>query len=246
MGDREKGLPPQADAVVRVTANEFRGRVSAQCQVSALRAGSQAFRADAQAEALALVQELRDSLSNMIQMAVSPWQKDDIAGHQGTLLVCRCFDTAQMLHQSYPAFETACGPHSDPRGGNTIVYRTPLKQLAAPFERVIFCDGLVTGQEAALAAQLFPGAAISAAPATPALEALRGAIRLSVDDMRDAYRLLRGDPRLEILPWTAAKRLAAALVLEQLQLIALEGDVPKLLPLRKCDPAESALFRWLA
>lgn len=247
MGDREQGLPPQADAIVRVTANEYRGRLSVQCQVSALRAGTVAFRADGQAEALALVQDLQDCLSNTIQVVVSPWQQEDvITGYQGTLLVCRCFDTAQALHRRYPAFETVCGQHSDPRGGHTILYRTPLHQVAAPFERVIFCDGLVTHQEAALAVQRFPGAVVSAASETPALTALRAEIRLSVEDMREIYRLLRSDIHLNALPWSAAKRLAAALVLAQLQLVVLEGDTLRLLPMRKCDPAESALYRWLA
>lgn len=245
MGERQASLPPTLDAVVRINLNAFQGRVSAQCQMSAIKAGKEAFVPNDDAQLEALLQDLRDIASNKTKAPAHFTQTDEVPGLQGGLLVCRMIETARAMHALYPDFDTAQGPHSDRRASSCIFYRTPLAQIHAPYELLIFCDGPLHDQEAAHAASLFPGATLCARHRTEELEKALSTLRLTKLELREVYRLLRQGMGVKDLSWHWVKERAALLVLEELGLIQLEGEEVHMLPMQKIDPDESALFRLL-
>ena len=242
MGDQQACLPPTIDAVVRLSLNVFRGNVSAQCQVSAIKAGKEAFAFDGDAQLAAILQDFMDIASNKAKAPARFKQVKAVTGLQGSLLVCRTIAAARAMHAKYPDFDTAQGPYSDRRAANCILYRTPLAQVRAPYELLVFCEGLLHDQEAAYAASLFPGAKLCAYQRTDELEQMIGQLKLTKEELREVYRLLRQSAGMQDLPWHKAKIQAALYVLEELELISLKGDEVCLLPMRKTDPQDSALF----
>lgn len=242
MGDQQAVLPPTIDAVVKLSLNVYRGNVSAQCQVTAIKAGKEAFVPDADAQLASILQDFKGIASNKAKAPARLTQVEAVTGLQGSLLICRTIAAAQAMHAKYPDFDTAQGPYTDRRAVNCILYRTPLAQVNAPYEKLIFCEGLLHDQEAAYAASLFPGAIISADQRTAELEQLIGFLKLTKEELREVYRLLRQSADMLDLPWRKAKTRAALYVLEDLELISLKGDEVRLLPMRKTDPEDSALF----
>ncbi len=245
MGEQQAGLPPTLDAVVRININAFQGRVSAQCQVSALKAGNEAFSQNDDAQLDALLQDLRGIASNKEKTSADFSQTDTAIGLLGSLLVCRTLETARAMHASHPAFDTAQGPLSDRRAGSCIVYRTPLSQIHAPYEQLIFCDGLMHPDEASYAVSLFPKARIRAGHRTPGLAKMLEILRLTKPELREAYQLLRCGEALQEPAFHPAKARAALYVLEELDLVGLEGEHVHLKPMQKIDPDMSRLFRLL-
>lgn len=246
MGGRQRALPPTLDAVVRLSLNAFQGRVSPQAQVAAMRAGSRAFQGDQQAERLALLQDMQAFASNVSQAPALVAPALAVEGLTGTLLICRTADTAERMHARYPDFDCATGAYSDPLGHNAVLYRVPLTAIEAPCEAIVFCDGLADGAEAALAARLFPGAGLSAAPRSAGLQALLDALRLDAQLMRDYYRHLRGGLPGDPPAWPQGRARAAALVLEQLGLIRFVDRQPVLNPMKRTDLTQSSLYRLLS
>lgn len=244
MGDRLAGLPPTMEAVLKLSLNDYQGRQSAECQIQAFRAGEQAFHPDAAREQAAILQDLQAIASNNHHGSVAALEPGPIEGYRGSLLICRCHETAEAMHQRYPAFASSAAPMDDRRGLNTILYGVALQDVRAPYEAIHFCDGLLHPAEAAYAASLFPGARIHAGAQTQGLRQQLSLMKLSVEELRVAYLKLRDGAGLDA-SWPEAKRRLALLVLEQLQLITLTDGQPRMLPLRKCDPAESRLFQLL-
>jgi len=245
MGERQAGLPPTLDAVVRINLNAFQGRVTAQCQVAAFKAGKEAFVPNDDAQLEALLQDLRDIASNKAKASADFSQTDAVIGLLGSLLVCRTIETARAMHVLYPAFDTAQGPFSDRRAISCIVYRTPLAQIHAPYELLIFCDGLLHPDEAAYAASQFHKARFRANQRTPELGKMLELLRLTKPELREAYLLLRLGRGLQDLPWHPVKARAALYVLEELDLVRLEGELVHLKPMQKIDPDVSRLYGLL-
>ena len=245
MGQRQAGLPPTVDAVVRINLNVFQGRVTAQCQVSAIKAGKEAFVPDDDAQLEALLQDLRDIASNKAKASADFSQTDAAIGLLGSLLVCRTIETARAMHAFYPALDTAQGHFSDRRASSCIIYRTPLAQVHAPYELLIFCDGLLHPDEAAYAASLFPKARLRANQCTAELEKMLDLLRLTKPQLREVYLMLLRGKSLQDLAWHPVKARAALYVLEELDLVKLEGEQIHLMPMQKIDPDVSRLFRLL-
>ncbi|MGI6691023.1 MAG: single-stranded-DNA-specific exonuclease RecJ [Christensenellales bacterium] len=250
-GSLAEALPPEIRMVFQPQVNAFRGEVTAQCVVRAVGAGRLAFRADAQGEALALLQDLKACASYRTAGGLSERSMDEPAppAPQGVLLLCRAHDTAQRLHEAYPALHKQTARLRDRKAHSAVLYRAPLQHVSGPYTTVVFCDGVLHEAELALAAGLFPGARVCARLQTAALQALHAGICLTTDELRAAYVAIRSQPGgLFSLGWGWAKALAAAWVLEELRLIQLTDDDPytaRLMDLRKCDPLESRLFRLL-
>ena len=245
MGERQASLPPMLDAVIRINLNAFQGRVTAQCQVAAFKAGKEAFVPDDDAQLEALLQDLRGIVSNKAKAPADFSQTDVAIGLQGSLLVCRTIETARAMHALYPALDTAQAPFSDRRACSCIIYRTPLVQVHAPYELLIFCDGLLHPDEAAYAASLFPKARLCANQCTAGLEKMLDLLELTKPQLREAYLLFRRGKSLQDLVWHPVKAHAALFVLEELNLVKLEGEQVHLKPMQKIDPDVSRLFGLL-
>lgn len=243
LGDRAEGMPPQLDAVVRLSLNEYAGRVSPQFQLQAYRAGEQAFLPDPAGEQRALLQDLAAIASNVSRLPAraEEWPGGDVP-LRGTLLLCRTHDTAQQMHQRWPQLGVASGDYADRRGSSAVLYRVPLAAIQAPCDALVFCDGLLGEVEAAWAAECFPEARLYAMPRAAAMEGLLAPLRLSVDELRQAYVQARRGDSLLALGWTPARAHAAALILQELGLARLEDDRLHLLPMTKRDPADSLLY----
>ena len=141
MGDRCEALPPKIDALVELGVNRYQGRVSPQCQLHAFLAGSQAFQTCPEAELDALVQDLAAMASNGLSGRVDAKPMAAPQGYRGSLLVCRSWQTAEAMHRLYPEYAVAVGPLADRRGGNTVLYRTPLAEALVPYERSTSATG---------------------------------------------------------------------------------------------------------
>lgn len=245
MGDRLPSLPPTMEVVLRLSLNDYQGRKSAECQLQAFRAGEQAFHADPIRELEVIVQELEAIASNESFGSVGALEPGPIEGYRGHLLFCRCHETAEAMHRRYPAFATAAAPVSDRRGGSLILYGRSLSDVSSPFDVIHFCDGLLHAEEAMLAARLFPDVRFHAEQQSAPLRQALGLLKLSKEELRDAYRRLRDGEALDAA-WPGQKRRLALLVLRDLNLIALIAGQPRMLPMRRCDPEESRLFQLLS
>lgn len=245
-GDRAEGMPPQLDAIVRLSLNEYAGRVSPQFQLQAYRAGEQAFVSDPVGEQRALLQDMAAIVSNISRLPAraEAWTGEEVPP-RGTLLLCRTADTAQHMHRRWPQLTTAAGTYADRRGSSAVLYRVPLDAIDAPCDTLVCCDGLLGEAEAAYMAQMFPEAKLYFMPRTEALDGLLASLRLSVDDLRLAYVQARKDGHLLNLGWQPMRAHAAALILQELNLVTLEGNLLRLLPMTKCDPADSLLYHLL-
>lgn len=247
MGEQLTGLPPTVRTVVRLGINDYQGRQSPQAQVTALQAGSLAFSSDPALERAALLQDLQQAASGgkLLNGKVASLKEDAAFPPQGALLVCRCHETALAMRERYPELNTAGGPYRDRRGTSTVLYGVSLQEVKAPVSHLVFCDGLVSSKEAAWALGLFPQARLFARVRTQALKELLLSLRPSLEELRQAYVLLRQGVLLESLPWPWEKALTMAMVLREMGLVALEGHQVTLLPPNPTDPKNSPLYQIL-
>ncbi len=250
-GARLRTLPPSADIVFRPAVNEYRGRVTAQCLIRAMAPGERAFRQDAFGELEAILQDFRQFTSNDEESLSACGDARDlrILGCRGTLLFCRTWETAMAMRLKHRGFDTAVGTASDRRAYNTVLYLAPLRAISVPYEQIVFCDGLLERGEAAFARKLFPQAALFSLPRSEALGKRLEALSLTRADLREAYRTLKkGEGGAAVCLADRGKALAAAAVLEELGLIATTGDprpAVTMLPLKKCQPEGSRLYRLI-
>jgi hypothetical protein len=193
----------------------------------------------------AILQDLSDIASNKAKASADFSQTDTAIGLQGCLLLCRTIETARAMHALYPAFDTVQAPHCDRRASSCIAYRTPLAQIHAPYELIVFCDGQMNPDEAVYTASLFPGAKLRANTRTAELDKALGQLRLTKPELREAYLLLRQGKSAHDLPWHRVKARAAHFVLEELDLVKLDGEQIYLMPMQKINPEVSKLFRLL-
>lgn len=240
MGARAGTLHGLCTLAVSPVANTFGGKTTTECRVEAIGAAQARFSSDECAESLAILQEF--SRFCRIETNCAP-DGIDIAlpapqGEQGTLYLCRTADTAARVCDQYPQLDILQGAAVDPRAYNAV-WLCDQAAYRGPYRRLVLCDGLLCGREAALLKALYPQAKIIALPQSGALQSRLNALRFSLDDLRALYVLLRGgqraDPRQ---PRTAA-------MLRVLQNIALIGAQNQLLPPRKCDPAADPLYQLI-
>ena len=172
-----------------------------------------------------------------------------MAGQQGTLLVCRCHETAMRMRSRYPEAAFFLGRAADPRAFHGILLRGCAPGACASYRHVVLCDGdfFVAGawQHAC------PHATVHALARTAAAKRLMEQMALDVAALRDCYRLLRSaTPRsLEDFAYdqgiTPSQGAFALTVLRQIALIdcTLSPFSVSLLPMQKRGPEESLLYQ---
>ncbi len=229
------------------TVNEFRGRVSAECRLYAMELTPESLPEEPLREAISLMGE---NWTEPEAEIIDESALDGLmTGGQGTLLMCRCRETALRLHQKYPEADFCLEKADDPRAFHTVLlYGTP-RAVTAPFRQIVFCDGGAGDREAWRRAA--PEAELSALPESAALRKLLCGSFVDVNGLRGCYAVLRrrGFPGLEAFAeaagLTPAQGCFALAVLREIGL----ADVTffpfraALLPMMKRGPEESGLFR---
>lgn len=247
-GEEFGGLSGSVDVLFVPQKNEFRGRLSGQCLVKNIVISSGVFKEDAALERRIILQELQAALLNSVSYPVNNLSPESlqIAGSQGTLLLCRTAKTAMRLKEQFPWMDAAIHRINDPRAFQTVLHNARLKDINAPYEKLVFADGLIHPSEAGLAHTHLPKATLYAFPISDTLSTRIEELAVTQDELREAYIALKKQTGLSAFPWTDEKRTAALVMLSELSLIQGEGSGICMLPLRKCDPQESPLYRVLS
>ena len=245
MGERMENMPPSLRAVVRLSNNEFRGKVTPQFELVDCQAGDEAFENRPETEQDTLLADLEAMISLPTGNIPEVDPPGEITGLQGKLLLCRSFETACRMRAMYPDYDTAQGFYEDPRGASAVLYNVPIDRINAPCDAIIFCDGLVCAREAALAAARFPGAAIYASPRTRGLEGLLGSLSHSLNELREIYVQFRAGHGIIEAGRGPRQARAAALIFEEIGLIRRVQGKITLVPGAKADPKGSMVFKCL-
>ena len=243
--DRETGCLTLA---MSPEANEFRGRVSAECRLYAMELVPDRLTEDREKEALFLLREEKREEAALPEITEAETDGLMETG-QGTLLLCRCLKTALRLREKYPDADFCLEKAGDPRAFSAILLYGCAGDVHPAYRRVIFCDG-DTGEAAAWRRTL-PEAELYALPRTRELmEALARAF-VDRDALRRCYVALKSEPPMNLQAFsrqrllTEAQTLFALRVLEEIDLISLSLQPfgAELLPVKKRGPEESVLFR---
>lgn len=241
-------LGKQASIVSSVDRNAFNGRVSVQLKIAALLPGEAVFLEDqlAQARAVCVALDHEKTFNNQSPQVQLITALPDQVPTRGTLLAAYTPQMANLLHQRYPQLQVHIGAATDPRAFSAIVYAPDWRRHFAPFERILFADGLLDVYTAQLSGEVCKARHVEAMPMTDDLKALLAELSLSLDRLRDIYLQLKNG---QIANFTGhlGRDLAALNVLRQLGLVQLdENDYFKsLLPMVRIEPMESALYRHL-
>ena len=243
MGHMAGTLRGNIDVLYQPQINAFNGRVNAECLVKKIKPGDDCFRHDPAGEKSMALQGLVSTLSNGSEEPTDAGcPEDGLEGTRGTLFLCRTYETAARLRQRYPWIDAVQGRADDARAFHAIAFDLPIGGIQAPYQTVIFADGLIHPKEAGLVRQALPNAKLLTWPRSAALKGYLKETAPSVEEMRTAYKALLGKAQPIQDP---VKNEAALCILEELRLITRTAAGPELLPIHKCDPAESALFRAL-
>lgn len=226
--------------------NEFRGKISAECRVHALQMEPETLPYDLRREGAALLAEERGEAS---AAPLTPAGLDALmAGGQGTLLVCRCLETALALRARYPQADFALESARDPRAFHTVFLYGRAAGACAGFRHVVLCDGDL-GEGAGYRAAC-PEADIFALPETAALRRLLSALFVPREVLRACYVRLRCALPRDLEDFSAQSGLPppqaafALTVLSEMGLIAYSPSPfsISILPMLRRDPSENKLF----
>ena len=229
------------------TLNEFRGKVSAECRVYALQLIPESLTKDMDRETQVLFSGFR---SNGAVPVLSPAELPEMmASGQGTLLVCRCLETALALRGQFPEADFCLEEATDSRAFNTILLYGNANRVSPAFRHIVFCDG-DTGEGDAYRAAC-PQATIAALPVSPALKALLAASFANKDALRNCFIQLRTTSFRDLYGFAAACGLTlsqatfALAVLRDIDLIdaSFSPFRVSLRPIQKRSPEESSLFQ---
>ncbi len=245
MGDRWEGMPPALRAIVRLSNNEFRGRITPQFELVDYQAGKQAFEHQPQTELDTLLEDLEAMVKSGPYPGADADEPGEITGWQGKLLLCRTYDTACRMRAMYPDYDTASGRYVSPRGVSAVLYNVAIEQIEAPCDALYFCDGLIGKAEAALAKARFPGAAIYAFRRTGSMETLLASMRYSLDELRRIYVQFRSGHGIIDAGRSPQAARAAALIFEEIGLLERSESGIVLKPGVKADPADSLVYQYL-
>ena len=224
--------------------NEFRGKISAECRIHGLQLLPDTLREEKD-RALTALFSLPLGGEEAPVLSLTDVEKA-MALPQGTLLVCRCLETALKMYRRFPQADFALDRAMDPRACNTVLLYG--RGAGAAFRRVILCDG--DGGEAAFWRQHCPAAQVGALPRSQAMSALLADAFVDVEDLRRCYSQWRAHPPRSLeaaaLPGMSRGQSAFALsVMRDMGLMdcTFEPFRAVLRPMVKRSPEESALFR---
>lgn len=249
-GGQWQGTEGTFSLVFQLSLNTFRMETTAQMQLKYMAPEIDAMAQDTAREALGMAG---------IQRAIGPEETpvtaqemaDLMQGNQGTLLVCRCLETAKAMHRRFPRAVFCPDKADDPRAYHTILLHGTPQKACAPFRHVVLCDGELC--EKAAWQQACPGAQVHICRETAAVRRLAAAMKLDKDALRACYvALTRYTPRdgiafAEMTGVTPAQGYFALAVLEEIDLIAFETEPfrVQMLPRQKRSPEESVLYQLI-
>ena len=248
--------PRSVDILYTPVRNEFRGQVTYECQVSKMIPHQVTIRRSEYAEAAAMLRDLQaaETADGMADAPPTPWP--DTVPLSGTLIYCRCAETARAWQDRHPELDVRLAPDQapDPSAFSVIAYGIGLNEIHAPYRTVIFADGSLTGRDAETAKALFPEADILFSPRSRALDEALKAFALTVDALRGLYVAMRQTPPTagvdalcRATGLSAGAVLAGVRVLEENEQVSfdLATQAWAMKPLVKRHPEESPLYRLL-
>ena len=227
--------------------NEFRGRVSAECRLYALELLPDSLPFAPEREERAF---LSDPFSGADLPALENGQLEALmAAGQGTLLVCRCRETALGLREKFPEADFCLNGADDPRAFSMVQLYGTSGAVHAPFRHVVLCDG--TAGEGEAWKRACPGAAVYALANTPAFSRLLARVFVDKDTLRRCYAALRSGAPQHLEQFSSGLFLTpgqgafALRVFQELGLIdfSLSPFYAALRPMQKRGPEDSGLYR---
>lgn len=230
------------------TANEYRGRISAECRIHALQMIPESLIQDPLREITALLCEPMDG-GAPADPADESMLDGLMRGGQGTLLVCRCRETAMAMLRRYPRSDFAVGEACDPRAFHTVLLYGSSGRVSSPFRHIVLCDG--DAGDADAWRRVCPGAGVYALPRSEAMKRLLADAFVGIEELRRCYQALRRKAPSDLTDAAALSGLtplqsAFALgVFSQINLmdVSFFPFRAALLPPVKRSPEDSALFR---
>ena len=227
--------------------NEFRGRVSAECRLFAMELETESLQRNMDKEGVFL---FGDALGETETPETTLQETDEVmAGCQGTLLLCRCLETALKMKRRYPQADFCLEKADDPRAFHTILLYGRAQLPCAPFRWVILCDG--DFGEGGAWQKACPKAVVTALPLSRAVRDTLQYAYLDVTALRGVYLAIKKQLPNDLsifsgqLGISPAQGAFALRVLAQIGLIdfSLTPFRTALLPMVKRGPEESGLFR---
>ena len=161
--------------------NVFRGKESAEIRLQAMEWVPDAAGKDAEREFICLAGETPGSVRG--RPIEEAQLRHMMRQPQGTLLYCRCLETALRMKALFPDADFRLASARDARAFNTVLLYGRRDRVGAPFRRVVFCDGM---EESA-----FENAEVFYLPQTEAMNRLLSGAFLGIDELRDCYRALK-------------------------------------------------------
>ncbi len=193
MGAKASQHLDRIDVIFEPQKNEFRGKISPQVQVTALRSaqGTAAVPADTMIFP-SLLQELKTLSSNESTIPESEEEIQTIPRtrvvrrERGTLLIGHSAAQAAVLAAEME-LDVQIGRVPDPRGFNTLLLAPDLSALEDVWQQIVLIDGDVLPGEADRIRKMCPRAEIRCLKGSAFREEL-GALEMSTDLLREVYK----------------------------------------------------------
>lgn len=269
MGDMAEAGVERVDVLFTPSRNEFRGQVTAQLQVEALRPAARAVSLpDEDALFRPLLQEIAALAANDNQIGPNvPQEKLNAAlklleTGRGVLLIGHERGmAAQVLSEVRSRdrlrLDTAVGAVRDPRGFNTLLLAPELERLQDIWAHIVLLDGDLLPGEAAVIAAKCPRAQLHQLRPNETLTALLRSLLMDRDALARLYVRMRQGGALSPrqagsdVGLTANQALTGMLAFHQARLaqLSLEPFAVRLLPVEKgvrANPLDTPLMRYLA
>ena len=246
-GELADALEGKCRMVMTPVINEFRGRVTAECRLYALEPQIETLEKNGEKEAIAYLSE---ALGDGKARPISRQELDGLmAGRQGTVLLCRCLETALEMREKYPQADFSLSGAEDARAYHTVLLYGNAGKISRAFRRIVLCDGDLGEADAISLA--CPQADVCALPVTFAARRMLRDMFVPVEKLRQCYRTLKsGAPRdLDAFSTqcglTRAQGAFALRVFADIELIRFCPSPFRvdMLPMRRRGPEDSGLYR---
>ncbi|HPF88458.1 MAG TPA: single-stranded-DNA-specific exonuclease RecJ [Candidatus Limiplasma sp.] len=267
MGGEAALLPDEVDAAYTLERNAYRGKVSVQCHVSAIRPDAYARRRAMQAADEAPYQD--SLLARLLLQAGKPCRDGEnyqtaplpvrplgdqlLEGRQGTLYVAYTKAGAlKLLNRLDDRVDVAQGTVTDPRCFHTLLIRPDAQamKLSPYWKHILLLDGALSAADQALWQAACENAVLIAPAQSAALREAAAALDAGDDRYRALYKLLRRSVFFSLAETAQAAGLMQAQTrvglhaFDELHLIRLTENPFSytLLPAEKCVLGDSPLL----
>ncbi len=259
LGDlAEEGLE-RVDVLFTPERNEFRGRISVQLQVTAVKPAEGAVTLpDKDVLFRGLLQEIvllaanNHKIPEEVPSVTLAGVRKLMQAGQGVLLIAHERDCAARMLTECQA-DAAIGYVRDGRAFNTLLTAPMPEKLTDVWTDIVLLDGDLLPGEAALIRERCPRAQLHAMKPNPSLKALLASLAMDDETLRSLYRRVRlggtmapsqlaADTGL-----TPEQTLTGLMAFHQVKLVemSLEPYAVRLLPPVKCRMEDSELVRYL-